>query len=65
MVQKKPSKNDKKPVANSQLTKGDRELEAFKGSNDIGKKSEPKQKTKRITFEVSPQQHQATKVLAA
>ena len=62
MPQKKPSKRDRKSVKNS--TAGN-ESKTSNDSNDIAQESESKGKIKRITFEVSEQQHQATKILAA
>lgn len=65
MPQKKSSRLSTKPGAKSQPANPDSWVENRNGNNDIANPSEPKGKTKRITFEVSEQQHQATKILAA
>ncbi|MGL5938785.1 MAG: hypothetical protein ACRC2S_00120 [Waterburya sp.] len=65
MPQKKPSRLSNKPGKNSQPVKADSGVESRNGDNDLANQSESKGKTKRITFEVSQEQHQATKILAA
>ncbi|BAZ47373.1 hypothetical protein NIES4102_44190 (plasmid) [Chondrocystis sp. NIES-4102] len=65
MSQKKPSRLSTKPGVKPQLVNPDSWVESRNGNNDIANQSEPQGKTKRITFEVSEQQHQATKILAA
>ena len=65
MSQKKPSRLSTKPGVKPQPENPDSWVENRNGSEDVANSSEPKGKTKRITFEVSEQQHQATKILAA
>ena len=65
MPQKKSSRLSTKPGKNPQAINPDSWVENRNGNNDIINQSEPKGKTKRITFEVSEKQHQATKILAA
>ena len=65
MSQKKQSRLSTKPGVKPQPENPDSWVENRNGSNDVDNSSEPKGKTKRITFEVSEQQHQATKILAA
>ena len=65
MSQNKPSRLSTKPGAKFQPDHPDSWVENRNGNNDVANSSEPKGKTKRITFEVSEQQHQATKILAA
>lgn len=65
MPQKKPSRLSTKPGVKPQPANPDSWVESRNGNNDIANPSEPKGKTKRITFEVSEKQHQATKILAA
>ena len=65
MSQKKSSRLSTKPGVKSQPANPDSWVESRNGNNDIANPLEAKGKTKRITFEVSEQQHQATKILAA
>ena len=65
MPQKKPSRLSTKPGVKSQPVNSDSWVENRNDNKDIANPIEPKGKTKRITFEVSEQQHQATKILAA
>ena len=65
MPQKKPSRLSTKPGVKPQPENPDSWVENRNGSEDVANSSEAKGKTKRITFEVSEQQHQATKILAA
>ena len=65
MSQNKQSRLSTKPGVKPQPANPDSWVESRNGNNDLAKPSEPKGKTKRITFEVSEQQHQATKILAA
>ena len=65
MSQKKPSRLSTKPGLKSQPANPDTWVENRDLNHEISNQSESKGKTKRITFEVSEQQHQATKVLAA
>lgn len=65
MPQKKPSRLSTKPGVKPQSDNPDNWVENRNGDRDVANSSEPKGKTKRITFEVSEQQHQATKILAA
>ena len=61
MSQKKPSRLSTKPGKNTQQINPDSWVENRIDNNEIS--DEPA--TKRITFEVSEQQHRATKILAA
>ena len=63
MSQKKPSRLSIKPGKDIPLQNPDSWVE--NRNQDISYQSEAKVKTKRITFEVSEKQHQATKILAA
>ncbi len=63
MSQKKPSRLSTKPGKNFSAQDPDSWVE--NRNQDISPQSEVKGKTKRITFEVSEKQHQATKILAA
>ncbi len=65
MPQKKPSRLSIKPGKDLTPQNPDSWVENRNGNNDISNQSEAKGKTKRITFEVSEKQHQATKILAA
>ena len=65
MPQKKPSRLSIKPGKDLTPQNPDNWVENRNGNNDISNQSEAKGKTKRITFEVSEKQHQATKILAA
>lgn len=73
MSQKKPSRLSTKPGVKPQPENPDNWVENRNGDKPNGMASlrdeantpEAKGKTKRITFEVSEQQHQATKILAA
>ncbi len=65
MPQKKPSRLSTKPGVQPQSVNPDSWVDNRNDNNDIAYPSEPKGKTKRITFEVSEKQHQATKILAA
>ena len=65
MPQKKQSRLSTKPGVKPQPENPDSWVENCNGNNDVANSSELKGKTKRITFEVSEQQHQATKILAA
>ena len=75
MPQKKPSRLSTKPGVKSQPDNPDNWVEDRNGDKPNGMASlrevanssetKVKGKTKRITFEVSEQQHQATKILAA
>ena len=65
MPQKKPSRLSIKPGKDLTPQNPDSWVENCNGNNDISNQSEAKGKTKRITFEVSEKQHQATKILAA
>jgi len=65
MLQKKPSRLSTKPGLNSQAQNPDSWVSKSNGNQDISNLSEPTGKIKRITFEVSEKQHQATKILAA
>ena len=65
MPQKKQSRLSTKPGVKPQPPNPDNWVENRNGNHDVANSSEPKGKTKRITFEVSEQQHQATKILAA
>lgn len=61
MSQKKPSRLSTKPGKNTQPVNADNWVENRNGNDDKSNESP----TKRITFEVSEQQHRATKILAA
>ncbi len=61
MSQKKPSRLSTKPGKNTQPVNPDSWVENRNGNNDISNPTP----SKRITFEVSEQQHRATKILAA
>ncbi|ELS05118.1 hypothetical protein Xen7305DRAFT_00048580 [Xenococcus sp. PCC 7305] len=63
MSQKKSSRLSTKPGKNLAAQDPDNWVE--NRNQDISTQSEVKGKTKRITFEVSEKQHQATKILAA
>lgn len=65
MPKKQPLRLSTKPGKNAQPINPDNWVENRNGDNNIANQSEAKGKTKRITFEVSEQQHQATKILAA
>lgn len=65
MSQKKQSRLSTKPGVKPQPDNPDNWVQNRNGNNDVANPSEPKGNTKRITFEVSQQQHQATKILAA
>ena len=65
MSQKKPSRHSTKPGVKPQPDNPDNWVESRNGNSDVTNSSEAKGKTKRITFEVTEQQHQATKILAA
>lgn len=61
MSQKKPSRLSTKPGVKSQPENPDNWVENRNDNKDLSKELP----TKRITFEVSEQQHRATKILAA
>ncbi len=61
MPQKKSSRLSTKPGKNAQPVNPDSWVENRHDNNEISKELP----TKRITFEVSEQQHRATKILAA
>ena len=65
MTQKKPSRLSTKPGKNAQPENPDSWVQNRNANNNISERSEVKEKTKRITFEVPEKQHQATKILAA
>jgi len=69
MTQKKPSRLSTKPGLNSQPVNADNWVENRNGNSELAdnssNQSQATGKTKRITFEVSEKQHQATKILAA
>lgn len=61
MSQKKPSRLSTKPGKNAQPVNPDSWVENRNGNDDISNPTP----SKRITFEVSKEQHRATKILAA
>lgn len=61
MSQKKPSRLSTKPAKNTQPVNPDSWVENRNDRQDISNPTP----SKRITFEVSEQQHRATKILAA
>ena len=61
MTQKKASRLSTKPGKNTQPVNPDSWVEDRNGNDDISNPTP----SKRITFEVSEQQHRATKILAA
>ena len=61
MAQKKASRLSTKPGKNTQPVNPDSWVEDRNGNDDISNPTP----SKRITFEVSEQQHRATKILAA
>ena len=65
MSDKKPSRLSTKPGKNTQPVNADSWVQNHNDQDELEEKTEIKEKTKRITFEVSAKQHQATKILAA